>query len=76
MIQKANIMILGDAAVGKTSLISNIAGKEFQAKHLKTVAVDFINQEYTHSDGTKVQVKIWDTAGQERFRNITRSFYQ
>ena len=63
MIPKVNVMILGDAAVGKTSLIRNIGGKPFEGKHLKTVAVDFITTEYNHEDGTKAQVKIWDTAG-------------
>ena len=75
MIPKFNVMILGDAAVGKTSLIRNISGKPHEGKHLKTVAVDYINTDYEHDDGTKASVKIWDTAGQERFRNITRNFY-
>ena len=56
-------MILGDAAVGKTSLIRNISGKPHEGKHLKTVAVDYINTDYEHDDGTKASVKIWDTAG-------------
>ena len=76
MLPKFNVMILGDAAVGKTSLINNVANKPHQARHLRTVAVDFIMIEYKHEDGTMAQAKIWDTAGQERFRNITKSFYQ
>jgi len=63
MIPKFNVMILGDAAVGKTSLIRNISGKPHEGKHLKTVAVDYINTDYEHDDGTKASVKIWDTAG-------------
>ena len=76
MFPKFNVMIIGDAAVGKTSLVSNIGQRPYQAKHLKTVAVDYIQLKYNHDDGTECQVKLWDTAGQERFRNITKSFYQ
>ena len=64
-------MIIGDAAVGKTSLIRNISNQPHEALHLKTVAMDYISTQYTHDDGTLVAVKIWDTAGQERFRTLT-----
>ena len=56
-------IILGDAAVGKTSLTRKLDNKPHESRHLKTVAVDFITTEYKHEDGQQVQVKLWDTAG-------------
>ena len=74
---KINLIILGDAAVGKTSLLRHIDKREFQTNHLKTIAVEFIKYEYYNAeDDRRVDVKIWDTAGQEKFRNITYQFYR
>ena len=69
---KLNLIVLGDAAIGKTSLLRNVDNREFQTNHLKTIAVDYVQSEYIdEDDGQKIPVKIWDTAGQEKFRNIT-----
>ena len=74
---KIQLIVLGDASVGKTSLLRNVSNREFQTQHLKTFAVDFISTEYhNEEDDRKVNVKIWDTAGQEKFRNITYQFYR
>jgi len=74
---KINLIILGDAAIGKTSLLRKLDKREFVPNHLKTIAVDYIMTEYyNEEDDRKIQVKIWDTAGQEKFRNITYQFYR
>ena len=74
---KINLIMLGDAAIGKTSLLRKIDKREFQPSHLKTIAVDFIQTEYHNlEDDKRITVKIWDTAGQEKFRNITYQFYR
>lgn len=77
VLPRIQLIIIGDASVGKTSLLRNLDKREFVGQHLKTFAVDFIQTQYTNEeDNCKVNVKIWDTAGQERFRNITQSFYR
>ena len=77
MLPKINLIILGDAAVGKTSLLRHIDKRDFQPSHLKTIAVECIKYEYYNAeDDRRVDVKIWDTAGQEKFRNITYQFYR
>ena len=35
--KKMQIIILGDGAVGKTSILARHAGKEFNPQHLKTI---------------------------------------
>merc|ERR1712151_1483838 len=77
MQQSINLIILGDACVGKTSLLRRVDKRDFEHSHLKTIAVDFIKTTYYNAeDDRTVQVKIWDTAGQEKFRNITYQFYR
>lgn len=56
--------MLGDAAIGKTSILRHLDKREFVPNHLKTIAVDYIQTEYyNEEDDRKIQVKIWDTAG-------------
>ena len=77
MQQSINLIILGDACVGKTSLLRRVDKRDFVPTHLKTIAVDFIKTQYHNEEDDKtVPVKIWDTAGQEKFRNITYQFYR
>ena len=74
---KINLIMLGDAAIGKTSLLRRVDKREFVPSHLKTIAVDMITTEYRNEEDDKtVQVKIWDTAGQEKFKHITYQFYR
>ena len=74
---KINLIVLGDAAVGKTSLLRRLDKREFVPNHLKTIAVDYVMTDYhNEEDDVTTQVKIWDTAGQEKFRNITYQFYR
>ena len=40
--KEANILLIGDAAVGKTSLVNVYAGKGFQEVHMATLGLDFI----------------------------------
>jgi Ras-related protein Rab-1A len=70
-------IILGDAAVGKTSIINQYTGKGFDDEHIATLGIDFGQKKHTmKADGSEVGVKIWDTAGQERFRTLTTNFYR
>ena len=75
MKKKMHIMILGDGAVGKTSILKQYANQKFTNQHIKTLGVDFIQTQHRRGE-TTYDVKIWDTAGQERFHTITYQFYR
>jgi small GTP-binding protein len=66
-------MMLGDAAVGKTSLtIRYISG--FFLEDLKlTIGVDFYSKT-TSFKGKKVKLQIWDFGGEERFRFLLHQY--
>ncbi|XP_055334928.1 uncharacterized protein LOC129585983 isoform X2 [Paramacrobiotus metropolitanus] len=79
------IVILGDAGVGKSSLLLRYADELFNPVYINTIGVDFrIRTLLVEDKLIKLQIGItvrvltfqWDTAGQERFRNITASFYR
>ena len=47
---KINLIMLGDAAIGKTSLLRKLDKREFVSSHLKTIAVDYIMTEYYNAE--------------------------
>ena len=63
--REANILLIGDGAVGKTSLVNVYAGKGFADVHMATLGLDFISQDVNprSSPNQGYNLKIWDTAG-------------
>ena len=71
--------MLGDGAVGKTSLLKMYSEGTFSTQHMATLGIDYITKNYCPPnipDAATMQVKLWDTAGQERFRTLNVSFYK
>jgi len=77
---RVKVVILGDSAVGKTSLLKYfVEGAVPPSSVPTTIGVDFRSKLCTRLvDGKdeQVQVQVWDTAGQERFRTITPMMYK
>jgi len=69
------IVIIGNSAVGKSSLLMRFTDDNFNESHLATIGVDF-KFRILDVDGKVVKLQIWDTAGQERFRTITSAYYK
>ena len=70
------ILLLGDTAVGKTSIILMYTKKQITLKHITTIGLDYATKEEKLKDGTIIKLQIWDTAGQERFHAITNKLYK
>ncbi|XP_063211025.1 ras-related protein Rab-18-B-like isoform X1 [Chroicocephalus ridibundus] len=69
------LLLVGDSAVGKSSLLLRFTDGAFDPGLKPTVGVDFKVKKMV-IDGHAVQLAIWDTAGQERFRTLTPSYYR
>ncbi|CAE6415013.1 Ras-related protein RABB1b OS=Arabidopsis thaliana GN=RABB1B PE=2 SV=1 [Rhizoctonia solani AG-1 IB] len=70
-------VIIGDAAVGKSSLLVRLTDQKFLSKPDPTLGVEFGSKLISLSDENKtVKLQCWDTAGTESFRSITRSYYR
>ncbi len=50
MKKKMHVMILGDGAVGKTSILKQYANAKFTSQHIKTVGLDFITTSYKRGE--------------------------
>ncbi|KAK4472111.1 hypothetical protein MN116_004630 [Schistosoma mekongi] len=69
------IILAGNSAVGKTSLLIRMCDNVFTNCSITTIGVD-MKMRSVEVDGRKTMLQIWDTAGQERFRSISTSFYR
>mmetsp|Transcript_16694 Transcript_16694/g.16611 ORF Transcript_16694/g.16611 Transcript_16694/m.16611 type:complete len:205 (-) Transcript_16694:31-645(-) len=69
------VIILGDSAVGKTSLMNQYVNKRFTQQYKATIGADFLTKEVMIDDKL-VTLQIWDTAGQERFQSLGVAFYR
>ncbi len=68
------ITVIGDGAVGKTSLIKNYTQGSFQKEYIATLGTQFSKYEET-IDGEKVELYLWDIAGQDQFQALRQRFY-
>ena len=69
------LVLIGDGAVGKTSIRERYLGKGFKRSQLATIGVDFA-QKYTTYNGVNVRHIIWDLAGQPSYASVRRHYYQ
>eukprot|EP01084_Bolivina_argentea_P089630 161687_1 len=68
------ITIIGDAGVGKSSLMRRFTDDTFNESYITTIGVDF-RFVIINANGKRVKLQIWDTAGKEKFKTITSSYY-
>ena len=68
-------VIVGELAVGKSSLLLQFNYKKFDSSHETTIGADF-NQVIINVDGRQVKLQIWDTPGAETRRSLTRMYYR
>lgn len=67
-------IIIGDEAVGKTTLVHKFIHSEYKEESVSTIGVEFgVKEILIHDHMYKLQ--LWDTAGQEKYFSITRSYY-
>mgnify|MGYP001304311310 CR=1 FL=1 len=68
-------LFVGDAGVGKSSLLLRMTDGIFTGTYLSTIGVDFKFKTITVG-GKTFKNMLWDTAGQERFRSLSSAYYK
>ncbi|UCF07645.1 MAG: GTP-binding protein [Thermoplasmata archaeon] len=77
---KFKICLVGESAVGKTSLVRRYVFNEFRDKYVTTIGAKVTKKEITikHPDGDgtlDVSLLIWDIIGQKSFRQLLQDAY-
>lgn len=69
------LVLLGDASVGKSSILMRFMQNKFSESIETTVGAAF-STKTIESRNRQVKFEIWDTAGQERFRSLAPMYYR
>lgn len=65
---RRKLVIVGDGACGKTSLLCSFALGEFPKEYQPTIFENYVAE--IRLDGKAVQLALWDTAGQEEYERL------
>lgn len=68
-------VVIGEAGVGKTSLVRQYVYNDYADNYNTTIGVDFSCKSIAVEDKL-IRIQIWDTAGQEAFRSIINTYYR
>lgn len=69
------VLIIGDVAVGKSSIANRYVNQTFSYDYKVTIGADFLLKELQLNDNY-ITLQIWDTAGQERYQSFNTPFYR
>ena len=69
------VLLIGDAGVGKSSILLRFTDDSFEEQMASTIGVDFRVKTVTLG-GKTVKLTIWDTAGQEQYRALLGLYFR
>lgn len=72
---QTKLVLLGEAAVGKSSVVLRFVSNEFAENKQPTIGAAFLTQKCRLEDKV-IKFEIWDTAGQERFHSLAPMYYR
>ena len=77
------VVLIGNTAVGKTSLFKKLTTGEFNEKNISTIGMDKKSlpteievNENNQIVKKQIDISLVDTAGEERFRSITKNYFK
>lgn len=73
---QCRIILLGNAGIGKTSLVSSYIAGSYEPETFSTVAPASSIVNVTTNDGQTISLQVWDTAGQEKYQSLSTMFYR
>jgi len=69
------IIIVGEPAVGKTSLVKKFVSGQFTKDYRTSIGTNIFIKNIKLKNIGKTTIQLWDIAGQERWINMRRSYY-
>lgn len=73
---KLKVVIIGEHAAGKTSLIKNFVEGKFSADYRPTIGTNIFIKKITFENGDEATLTVWDVAGQERWLSMRPLYYK
>ena len=73
-VERIKIIIIGEAGVGKTSIINRYVKNILKNDQKPTIGIDYKTKIVVYNS-KRIKLQIFDTSGQERFRTLTKNYY-
>ncbi|NIQ04529.1 MAG: GTP-binding protein [Candidatus Korarchaeota archaeon] len=76
---RVKVVLIGEGAVGKTSIAKRYLKKEYTKEYIRTVGADFYSQARSYhlgGDNITIQWLIWDLGGQPTFDEVRGMYYK
>jgi Ras-related protein Rab-22 len=73
--REVKVVLLGDAGVGKSSLVLRFVTNSFDKYSESTIGASFMSK-LLLVDGAPIKYQIWDTAGQEKYHSLAPMYYR
>lgn len=71
------LTVLGDPAVGKTSLINKYITDSFSSDYQPTLGVNILTKDLQFEENnSEIRLLLWDLAGQEKYELTRKMFFQ
>ncbi len=70
------ICLLGEANVGKTSLVYRFIEDKFRENYKSTLGVNLLKKDMNIADYDSVSAQIWDLGGQESFKSLRKLYLE
>ena len=70
------IVLLGDPAVGKSSIVQRFCQDKFEENYKLTIGGAYLQKDVKLKNGDTLKLHIWDTGGQEKFRSMASLYYK
>lgn len=70
------ICLLGEAGVGKTSLVYRFIENKFRDNYKQTLGVNLLKKDVDIDEYGGVSAQIWDLGGQESFRSLRKLYLE
>jgi len=70
------ICLLGEANVGKTSLVYRFIENKFRGNYKSTLGVNLLKKDTNIKEFGNVSAQIWDLGGQESFRSLRKLYLE
>ena len=71
---RKKICLIGDFAVGKTSLVKRYVDNVFSEDYMTTVGVSIVTREVRLDRDALVKLVVWDIAGADRLSTVSRAY--
>ena len=76
MVYRTKVIIIGEAGVGKTSLVKKFVSGHFTRDYRTSIGANLFVKELNLDSDINVSIQIWDIAGQERWKKMRHLYYR